>query len=213
MSLDRLHAPLNSTTSGTSPLVETRFIPRQYEPNYAYPLLVLLAWSRWRRRPARAGHARVELAELCGAGLAWAGAGHQARPAGRLWLGRRVRASRSPTRPAARHRSPKPKSSAASCTTPSPRAFDRLEEAVFTAILQTRRLLHVHSERIFLVGCGEGAAVAYWLGLTFPRAVRRRGRDQRLAPGRPAAAGPGQGVPRPARPGRARRLERQGPPS
>ena len=27
---------------------------------------------------------------------------------------------------------------------------------------------HVHSERIFLVGCGEGAAVAYWLGLTFP---------------------------------------------
>ena len=39
---------------------------------------------------------------------------------------------------------------------------------MFTAILQTRQLLHVHSERIFLVGCGEGAAVAYWLGLTFP---------------------------------------------
>ena len=49
-----------------------------------------------------------------------------------------------------------------------PEAFDRLEEAAFTAILQTRRLLHVHSERIFLVGCGEGAAVAYWLGLSFP---------------------------------------------
>ena len=42
MSFDRLHAPLNSTGSGTSPLVEARFIPRQYEPNYAYPLLVLL---------------------------------------------------------------------------------------------------------------------------------------------------------------------------
>ena len=26
----------------------------------------------------------------------------------------------------------------------------------------------MHSERIFLVGCGEGAAVAYWLGLSFP---------------------------------------------
>jgi len=51
---------------------------------------------------------------------------------------------------------------------PEPDAIDRLEEAVFTAILQTRRLLHVHSERIFLVGCGEGAAVAYWLGLRFP---------------------------------------------
>ena len=49
-----------------------------------------------------------------------------------------------------------------------PDAIDRLEEAVFAAILQTRRLLHVHSERIFLVGCGEGAAVAYWLGLSFP---------------------------------------------
>jgi phospholipase/carboxylesterase len=51
---------------------------------------------------------------------------------------------------------------------PEPERFDRLEESVFTAILQTRRLLHVHSERIFLVGCGEGAAVAYWLGLSFP---------------------------------------------
>jgi phospholipase/carboxylesterase len=49
-----------------------------------------------------------------------------------------------------------------------PEAIDRLEEAVFSAILQTRRLLHVHSERIFLVRCGEGAAVAYWLGLSFP---------------------------------------------
>ena len=42
MSFDRLHAPMNSTGTGTSPLVEARFIPRQYEPNYAYPLLVLL---------------------------------------------------------------------------------------------------------------------------------------------------------------------------
>jgi phospholipase/carboxylesterase len=45
---------------------------------------------------------------------------------------------------------------------------DRLEEGVFLAIRKTRSLLHVHSERIFLVGCGEGAAVAYRFGLTFP---------------------------------------------
>ena len=38
MTFDRLHAPLNSTAPATSPLVEARFIPRQYEPNYAYPL-------------------------------------------------------------------------------------------------------------------------------------------------------------------------------
>ena len=40
MSSDRLHAPLSSTRSEPSPLVEARFIPRQYEPNYPYPLLV-----------------------------------------------------------------------------------------------------------------------------------------------------------------------------
>ena len=49
-----------------------------------------------------------------------------------------------------------------------PEAIERLEESVFESILQTRRLLHTHSERIFLVGCGEGAAVAYWLGMSFP---------------------------------------------
>ena len=29
-------------------------------------------------------------------------------------------------------------------------------------------MLHIHSERIFLVGCGEGAAVAYRFGLSYP---------------------------------------------
>ena len=43
-----------------------------------------------------------------------------------------------------------------------------LEEGVFSAIRQTRRALHVHSERIYLVGIGEGAAVAYRLGLSYP---------------------------------------------
>ncbi len=42
MTNDRLNAPPSSTSSQSSYLVETRFVPRQYEPNYAYPLLVLL---------------------------------------------------------------------------------------------------------------------------------------------------------------------------
>ena len=46
--------------------------------------------------------------------------------------------------------------------------IDVLEDAVFAAVRKTRQTLHVHSERIFLVGCGEGAAVAYRLGLTYP---------------------------------------------
>src|SRR5262249_22790697 len=41
MTFDRLPAPLSSTAAPTKSLVEARFIPRQYEPNYAYPLLVL----------------------------------------------------------------------------------------------------------------------------------------------------------------------------
>ena len=49
-----------------------------------------------------------------------------------------------------------------------PDPIDTLEDGVFTAIRQTRRALHVHSERIFLLGVGEGAAVAYRLGLSFP---------------------------------------------
>src|SRR5437660_12556649 len=50
----------------------------------------------------------------------------------------------------------------------SPDPIDALEDGVFAAIRQTRRALHVHSERIFLVGSGEGAAVAYRLGLSYP---------------------------------------------
>ncbi len=46
--------------------------------------------------------------------------------------------------------------------------IDVLEDAVFAAVRKTRQTLHVHSERIFLVGSGEGAAVAYRLGLTYP---------------------------------------------
>ena len=83
-------------------------------------------------------------------------------------LGRRVRAARAQT--VDRRTSPcrKPSWCAALLFSSEPEAIDRLEEAVFHAILQTRHLLHVHSERIFLVGTGEGAAVAYWLGMSFP---------------------------------------------
>src|SRR5215470_3598020 len=41
MTFDRLHAALSVPAPPTRFLVEARFIPRQYEPNYAYPLLVL----------------------------------------------------------------------------------------------------------------------------------------------------------------------------
>jgi phospholipase/carboxylesterase len=51
----------------------------------------------------------------------------------------------------------------------APGAADTLvEEYVFRAVEQTRRSLHVHSERIYLAGFCEGAALAYRLGLLYP---------------------------------------------
>ena len=44
----------------------------------------------------------------------------------------------------------------------------QVEEYIFRAVEQTRRNFHVHSERIFLAGFGEGATLAYNLGLLFP---------------------------------------------
>jgi phospholipase/carboxylesterase len=167
MTFDRLHAPLDSPASQARSLVEARFIPRQYEPNYAYPLLVLLharggdeeqlvrampalSWRNYVGLGLRGPQPIVKRDRLLGFG--WG------------------REFERPDRGEARRR---PTISEAEFVRralfePEPEAFDRLEEAVFTAILQTRQLLHVHSERIYLMGCGEGAAVAYWLGLTFP---------------------------------------------
>lgn len=43
-----------------------------------------------------------------------------------------------------------------------------VEDYLLRAVEQTRRTYHVHSERIYLAGFAEGAAMAYRLGLTFP---------------------------------------------
>ena len=41
---------------------------------------------------------------------------------------------------------------------------EETEEYLMRAVEQTRRTYHVHSERVFLAGVGEGAAVAYRIG-------------------------------------------------
>jgi phospholipase/carboxylesterase len=43
-----------------------------------------------------------------------------------------------------------------------------VEDYVLRAIEQTRRLYHVHSERIYLAGFREGATLAYRLGMLYP---------------------------------------------
>ena len=44
----------------------------------------------------------------------------------------------------------------------------QVEDYVLRAVEETRRRYHVHSERIYLAGFREGAALAYRLGLLYP---------------------------------------------
>src|SRR5215213_643368 len=167
MSNDRRNAPASDATAGIAPLVEARFVPQRYEPNYAYPLLVLLhsrggdEQQMVRSMPALSWRNYVGLS-LRGPDTAM----KRGRPEGFGWgaaFARRDRriASHSPMLSESeivRRRLQD------SCPDP----IDQLEDNVFNSIRQTRRALHVHSERIFLVGCGEGAAVAYRIALSYP---------------------------------------------
>ncbi|WP_435019827.1 alpha/beta hydrolase [Tundrisphaera sp. TA3] len=167
MSIDRRHAPPSDAHAGTDSLVEARFVPQRYEPNYAYPLLVLLhqrggdEQQMVRSMPAMSWRNYVGLS-LRGPEVVT----RHGTPVGHGWgpgFGRRDR-----DRPA-----PAPTISDAeafrrrmSSATPDP--IDALEDGIFSAVRQTRKALHVHSERIFLVGSGEGAAVAYRMALCYP---------------------------------------------
>ena len=168
MSSDRLNAPSTETTApGPGALVETRFVPQRYEPNYAYPLLVLFHGRGGdeqlmaRSMPAMSWRNYV--------GLSLRGPERhvrKGRPDGFSW-------GPSFARPD-RHEAQCPESAREAelfrrrLRDGAADAVDRIEDSVFNAIRQTRRALHVHSERIFLVGIGEGAAVAYRLGLSYP---------------------------------------------
>ena len=159
--------PSESTTRGIGGLVEARFVPQRYEPNYPYPLLVLFhprggdEQQMVRSMPAMSWRNYVGLSlrgpEACvrrdrHEGFGWgpefarpdrvAVGPHAATTEAELVRRRLFEGERD--------------------------ALDALEDGVFSAIRETRRSLHVHSERIFLVGCGEGAAVAYRLGLSYP---------------------------------------------
>jgi phospholipase/carboxylesterase len=167
MTNDRPNAPATPMNIQASSLVETRFIPRQYEPNYAYPLLVLfhakggdedqlvrsmpaLSWRNYVGLGLRGPESVVKRERLVG--YHWG------------------RDFESPDRAALRQRPKPPEAEVVrrSLFGGELDEYDRLEDGIYGAIRRTRSLLHVHSERIFLVGCGEGAAVAYRLGLSHP---------------------------------------------
>lgn len=167
MAQDRIDLQGSSTLARSPSLIEARYIPRQYEPNYAYPLLVLLHARGGDEDQLVRAMPAVSRRNYVGLGLrGTAPLMKRDRLSGYSWgrefeLPKRVD-FRSPATPSESERFRR------SLRAPETDPISVLEEGVFHGIRQTRSLLHVHSERIFLVGCGEGAAVAYRLGLTFP---------------------------------------------
>jgi phospholipase/carboxylesterase len=167
MSSDRLNAPSFDLSTGAGSLVEARFIPQRYEPNYAYPLLVLfharggdeqqmvrsmpaLSWRNYIGLSLRGPEAVSKRSGFDGYG----------------WGPTFARPIRGVPRPVSTLPEGEIVRRRLLDSTPDP--IDVLEESVFGSIRQTRRTLHVHSERICLVGIGEGAAAAYRLGLSYP---------------------------------------------
>ena len=158
---DRRDAPPLRSEAVTGSLVEARFVPQRYEPNYAYPLLVLLharggdEQQMVRSMPAMSWRNYVGLS-LRGPEQVTRHGQSRSATAG----GSRLRPAASvprilPALPDAEvFRRP-------TFLADEPDPVDVLEDGIFNAVRQTRRTLHVHSERIFLVGVGEGAAVAY----------------------------------------------------
>lgn len=167
MAQDRMDAQGSSTSSRTAALVDSRFVPRQYEPNYAYPLLVLLHGKGGDEDQLIRSMPAVSRRNYVGLGLRGPVQVHKRdRPVGFSWGPDFDIPGRSS------FRTPRPMDAAeqfrrAICD-PTSDPMTRLEDGVFASIREIRSLMHVHSERIFLVGCGEGAAAAYRLGLSFP---------------------------------------------
>ncbi|MDG3005674.1 alpha/beta hydrolase [Paludisphaera mucosa] len=167
MAQDRTDAQGSSTTPRTAALVDSRFVPRQYEPNYAYPLLVLLHGKGADEDQLIRAMPALSRRNYVGLGLRGpATVFKHDRPVGYSWGPEFEIPERSSFRNVPilsegdRFRR--------AMREPELDSMMRLEEGVFAGVREIRSLMHVHSERIFLVGCGEGAAAAYRLGLSFP---------------------------------------------
>jgi phospholipase/carboxylesterase len=115
------------------------FLPTGYEPNYAYPLLVFFHGRASNEEQILRLAPRLSRRNYICIGLRGSQALGQ-RADGRIGYSWNVGEPLSA----------------------------RTEDYVLRAVEQARRNYHIHSERIFLAGFGEGATVAYRLGLSFP---------------------------------------------
>lgn len=167
MAQDRIDIQGSSTLARSPALVESRYLPRHYESNYAYPLLVLLHSRGGDEDQLVRAMPSVSRRNYVGLGLRGTRPiTKRDRSTGYCWGPEFEFPGRVGFRSAAEPS--EAESVRRSLWAPETDPINVLEEGVFEGIRQTRSLLHIHSERIFLVGCGEGAAVAYRLGLTFP---------------------------------------------
>lgn len=167
MAQDRTDAQGFSTASQAAAFVDSHFVPGQYEPNYPYPLLVLLHGKGADEDQLIRAMPSLSRRNYVGLGLRGpVPLVKRERPTGFSWgpefdLPERAGFRTLPVQgEGERFRK--------ALLEPETDAMTKLEDGVFASIREIRSLLHIHSERIFLVGCGEGAAAAYRLGLTFP---------------------------------------------
>mgnify|MGYP000930298606 CR=1 FL=1 len=148
-------------------LVEARFMPPRYEPNYAYPLLVLLHGRGGDEQQLVDSMPSLTWRNYVALGLrGLEPIVRGERMVGHSWGPEFARPDRRPVQAENR---PSPAEAVRRFLSDGwSDPMDLLEESIFVSIQTTMRALHVHSERIFLVGCGEGAAVAYRMGLCYP---------------------------------------------
>jgi phospholipase/carboxylesterase len=114
------------------------FVPENYEPNYAYPLVV------WLHDAGRSERDIVEVLPMISMrnyiGLALRGTARTSRDASDAFSWSRTR-----------------------------NAGLDFEERLYASVRQMRRDFHIHTERVFLVGAGEGGTMAWDLFLTRPQ--------------------------------------------
>jgi phospholipase/carboxylesterase len=120
------------------PLPVRTFAPIGYEPRYPYPLIVFLHGRGGNEQQILRLAPRVSRRNFVSIGLR-----------GPVCLGPNRKGALGFSWGGANH-------------------LAMIEEYLFSAIAETRRQYHIHSERIILAGFAEGATLAYRMGLQFP---------------------------------------------
>lgn len=127
-----------SEVEAPRPLPVRTFLPLGYEPRYPYPLLVFFHGQGGNEEQILRLAPRLSRRNFICIGLR-----------GPVCLGNRSNGQKA-------------------YSWGDESTYGLVEDYLIRAVEQTRLRYHIHSERIYLAGYAEGAAMAYRLGLTFP---------------------------------------------